>query len=727
LKKLFIARVRCLAFHLWDFTCHEWRYFTYYTPFFSDLLNSLLHQRNQQGVKFMMDAGVCFTKDLLLILCGIPDLVIISQLLSEAILSFHAAQEELETKRIISNLTKTVSLEPMPMSQNSKSSTDANVQSRDLAENVSMAHKIAEALTELPAGIKSQCCEALARSPLWRSLSTQDWPYYKEAFEVILQASNSDIDSSQALLWTAVKTRDAMGLHRLLDADLNCSAIALQDLLEEVIPWGDVEIFQRLINELTWIQNMESRYPDAYESRYPDAYGSRFMENAILHGNLVAVQKLFRAGIAVDFALSHGLGLAVSERQQEIVEFLLQCSADPNAESSYSYSHSTLLSGALASESVDIVRLLVRFGANPNDVEALCLASELNTTVLDTFVRACRKDFLVTRGVSVLFDAISNSELDTVQLLLRYGVDCNLLIDVEVGRQSQRKTCLAAAIEAGDCEILKLVIDTGVNINGVVEQSPKGLRTAFPQACTALVKAIRCQNLSAVDMLLEAGAEVNPTETSGSPVEFTPLQAAAEQGDLDLVQKLLDLGANANEEPYPYGGNTALQITASKGLVGVASLLLERGADVNAKGARKGGKTALETATENDRIDMVRFLVNSGAHITGPDAHQYWQARTLALVHGHFAVCKLLEALYEEKSGGQSSAQVLSSPDVDFDFSFSSRIPASYGLSDEPLGLTLIENFGEPNDGQSHSASSVESWAWPLSSILDFPLDGIPD
>lgn len=113
LKRLFIARaVRYLAFERIDFTYYQQTDFTDCMQFFSDLLNSLLHQRNQQGVKFMVDAGVCFTKDLLLFLCGISDLVIISQLLSEAILSFHAVQEELGITRIISNLTNAVSMPP---------------------------------------------------------------------------------------------------------------------------------------------------------------------------------------------------------------------------------------------------------------------------------------------------------------------------------------------------------------------------------------------------------------------------------------------------------------------------------------------------------------------------------------------------------------------------------------------------------------------------------------
>jgi len=141
-------------------------------------------------------------------------------------------------------------------------------------------------------------------------------------------------------------------------------------------------------------------------------------------------------------------------------------------------------------------------------VDALCFASEFDTNLLDTFLRSCKKDFVVKSEAAVLFDAISNAELDTIKLLLRYGVDCNILIDVKEQTAIKRKTCLAAAIETLDREILKLIIDTGVNVSGVVEQDAEGQQTAFPRTYTALVKAIRCQNLSAVDLLLEAGAEV---------------------------------------------------------------------------------------------------------------------------------------------------------------------------------------------------------------------------
>lgn len=678
-----------------------------HSQFFSDLFDSCLQQRNLPAVKLMVDAGICFTRHTLFVLCEIPDLVIISQLLSEAIISLHAGEEESKTSRIVSRLANTASLEPLPTPQHSNGSTKSNRHCRDRTENIAMAHKIAEALTELPTGIKLQCCKALINNPLWRSLGPEDWPHFKEAFEVIIQTTNSDVDACQALLLIAVKNRDSTGLHRLLDSNLNCSATALSDLLQEVILWGDARIFKRLINEFTWTQDVECKVLPTHEQS--------FMEQAILNGNITGVQELFRAGIGVEFAMNGGLTFAILEQQQEIAEFLLESGADPNdIEVSFI---ETPLTEALASQSGDMLRLLIHFGANPHDVQSLSLAADINATVLNTFLRACKRGFLVSRCVSVLFEAIKYSELENVQLLLRAGVDCNLLIDA-----GQRKTCLAVAIEAGNSEILKLIIETGVNVNGIVEQDERGPRRAFPQSYSALVKAIRCQNLSAVDMLLEAGAEVNPTQTSDSPVGPTPLQAAAEQGNLDLVQKLLDLGASANEEPNPYGGFTALQKTASKGLIGIASLLLEHGADVNAKAARKGGRTALELAAENDRIDMVRFLVNSGAHIVGPDARQYSEAKTLASGRGHFAVCKLLEALYEEKGGGPSSLQF-----TDVDFDFSSGDSASCDLSGGTLDYTLEQGFAGGDGSQFDNISSTQSWVPPLSSIPNISLDGMLD
>jgi ankyrin repeat protein len=691
LKKLVITRTRrCLRSvklktkHIADAQIIE-SALADFNRLLSEILDSLVHQRNEQGIEFLLQCGAYFTKNLLLFLCRTPDLGLISRLLSEAIISFHEGQEVpvQSSSKIISRFTSIISMNPLSGSRDSTDGTGIENSYRDPANNVSITRKIAEALTDLSVGTKSQCCEALLRNSLWRSLAPTDWPYYRDAFQAISRASGSDIDFSQDRLLMAVKTRDALGLLCLLDSEVSCSELALIDLLHEAASWGNAEIFKRLIHELSWVAPKASGL---------DKYGGEFIRNAIIDGNLSGVQELFSCGIGVDFALYAGFALAIEEGQKDIVHFLLHSGASPNLQFEDWDGQLTPLAEALKSGNLDLVKLLVRFGASPNNEDALCIASELTTPVLDTLLRACNKEFLTKGAVPVLHNAIVDLELETIKLLLKYNVDCNLLIGID-----ERKTCLAAAIETEDDEILRLIIDTGVNINGIVEQSSIGWRTGFPRSYTAIVKAIQCPNLSAVDILLEAGAAVNPIGGTCSPVGPTPLQAAVDQGNFELVQRLLDLGANADEIPLPYGGYTALQVAASEGLIGIASLLLKHGADVNRKGAIKGGRTALEAAAENDRIDMVRFLVQSGAQIVGPDGQQYWQARALALKVGHFAVCATLEALFDKQGGGQSSTQIVSLDD-DCDFDYSIGLPPLDDIPDEPFRSTLGETMGNTND-----------------------------
>ena len=360
--------------------------------FLTDLFQSVVHQRNPEAIKFMLDAGACFSKELLLVLCGIPDLGIISELFLEAILSFDKGEGNLDMGSIISNIDKIIALEPVLIPRSATCQQEANGGRRSSTENAIRAHKIAQALTELPAGIKSQCCEALVRNPLWRSFGPQDWPHYKEAFETILQTRELDTDFSHALLLIAVKDRDTVRLHRLLDANPNCSPDALQELLEEVIPWGDVEIFKRMMTELAWTR--------ADDNFLLGKYWRSFMESAILRGDSTTVKELVRAGMGVDFAFLDGLMLAIREQEQELVEFLLQSGANPNEEYLNSALHSTPLAEAISSENKDIVSLLVRFGANPHDPEAIYLAAETDSTMLHAFIRACKKDFLVRGGIA---------------------------------------------------------------------------------------------------------------------------------------------------------------------------------------------------------------------------------------------------------------------------------------------------------------------------------------
>ncbi|KAL3470252.1 ankyrin [Aspergillus californicus] len=123
----------------------------------------------------------------------------------------------------------------------------------------------------------------------------------------------------------------------------------------------------------------------------------------------------------------------------------------------------------------------------------------------------------------------------------------------------------------------------------------------------------------------------------------TALQHAVENGNMDLVNLLISQGADINIGPATNGGVTALQIASIQGFLGIARTLIDMGADINAAPATMNGRTALEGAAEHGRIDMLHMLLDEGASVTGEDGErQYHRAIDFAERNGHFAAAKLL-------------------------------------------------------------------------------------
>ncbi|TKW48765.1 Kinase D-interacting substrate [Colletotrichum tanaceti] len=124
----------------------------------------------------------------------------------------------------------------------------------------------------------------------------------------------------------------------------------------------------------------------------------------------------------------------------------------------------------------------------------------------------------------------------------------------------------------------------------------------------------------------------------------TPLQAAAEKGDMTLLERLRALGANTNEPPARMAGVTALQAASIKGYYGLVKRLLDLRADPNASGSGYQGRTALEGAAEHGRLDVVQLLLNSGVETCGNGRRQYVRAIQFAGRRGHPIAVKLLKS-----------------------------------------------------------------------------------
>ena len=135
----------------------------------------------------------------------------------------------------------------------------------------------------------------------------------------------------------------------------------------------------------------------------------------------------------------------------------------------------------------------------------------------------------------------------------------------------------------------------------------------------ALIRAAAAGDISGIDELLRAGANVNCTVDKG---EFgSPLTGAAYKGRLDAVRLLLDRGA----DPNLVGDGTPLTNAAEGGHVDIVSLLLDRGANIDQ--ITPGRQNALIRASAKGHLEVVKLLVARGADVNA----RAWVARAIVV------------------------------------------------------------------------------------------------
>jgi ankyrin repeat protein len=105
----------------------------------------------------------------------------------------------------------------------------------------------------------------------------------------------------------------------------------------------------------------------------------------------------------------------------------------------------------------------------------------------------------------------------------------------------------------------------------------------------------------------------------------SPILAAAEKGDLDLIKKLVDGGANVNLQTphrapfigginrYYNGGQTPLLLATAEGHVAVAKYLLEKGARADV--IDQWGYTPLTHSSRQGHVELVKLMLKQGVKV----------------------------------------------------------------------------------------------------------------
>jgi ankyrin repeat protein len=287
----------------------------------------------------------------------------------------------------------------------------------------------------------------------------------------------------------------------------------------------------------------------------------------------------------------------------ETARLLLAAGADPN-EGRFWHglpnpggclgSPRTVLSSALGSRdggaaqharALAFARLLLEAGADPNDGSATVLEYDEHDDLLELLFefglgrdtngpwRRLLGDQLASPAAvlrELLFFAIERDRRDRVTLLARHGVDlASPFTDLsfEDPHNWPAGTPAAVALVNGNRELARQLADLGAPLPEPA--SPDGFiaavlagdaaaRSADPAAVAAVRSlwpglpawAASRGVLESVPLLVEAGFDVNALGRSDSPYHqprwHSALHVAADNGDLALARRLLDIGADPN-------------------------------------------------------------------------------------------------------------------------------------------------------------------------------------
>ncbi len=326
--------------------------------------------------------------------------------------------------------------------------------------------------------------------------------------------------------------------------------------------------------------------------------------DAVKLGDAEEVDRLIHQGVDVNALGENGrtaLMQAAFENQPKIVELLIEKGADVNIKHR---SGKTALDFALEDGS-EVAKLLEKHGAIRSDLAAALEGGDVESEhlMLEQIEKAKLKELIL---------AVAMGNMELARSLLEKGVK----IDAETGldliyqnvlrRTGSRGVCprearwtaLKLAAWSGNQEIVRLLIETGADVNATDE---------FGWTPLMLTAISERDPVEVVRLLIEKGADVNAKLQDG----VTPLIFAASAGNLKIVKLLIQKGAEIN---YRCKSDWTPLMSAAKAegdQLEIVKLFVETGSDINAKD--EYGETPLSIAEKYDQPKVIQYLKEHGA------------------------------------------------------------------------------------------------------------------
>lgn len=320
---------------------------------------------------------------------------------------------------------------------------------------------------------------------------------------------------------------------------------------------------------------------------------------AVRDGDVESVQFALDCGYDIDKPISGlpPLVNAAEENQREVAAFLIERGADVNAvkegngmtalmASVYAYrdyKDTEALVDLLLDSGADIEQLddegksALQWAFDPWEEDSYPLTAKLINAGAD----------LDGWGEELLYTSCEVGAAEIVAALLARGI----AVDKKYGSYEYP---LIQAAESEHLTIVNLLIDAGADVNAVTEDGYNAMRCAMGNESVLIVEA-----------LLEAGADPNQ-KIDGESI----LYRAVENENTELVSLLLSSGADietgTNDE-------TPLSRAVFYEYPEIVKLLIDNGAEVEQKD--KNGVTMMGLACERGRHEVVEALIAGGADV----------------------------------------------------------------------------------------------------------------
>lgn len=200
---------------------------------------------------------------------------------------------------------------------------------------------------------------------------------------------------------------------------------------------------------------------------------------------------------------------------------------------------------------------------------------------------------------SALHDAIKNQNVTAVSEILR---SCKAKLEDEVETSARYlMRPIHFAVQYGQAEsalVINWLAQEGADVNAKSRDASRS--PPYNEHVTALYYAAEANDLSAAQALLNHRADPDI-----ACYGWTPLHRAAESDHSDMVNLLVDHGANLMAQ-NPENGMMPLHSAAFKGATKSCCMLWLLGADLNAKDAE--GRTPLDLAIANRSLNTGAIL-----------------------------------------------------------------------------------------------------------------------